>query len=114
VSLRVSSSNIHLTLTSHDAMGVRMVQRSTALGTPVIFVSMNYRWGFTNKKSLTLITMIYIMTGSLVRNNSTESYALCLILSTYLKAFGFLGGKEVFEEEVGNLGLWDRKHSSLV
>ena len=31
----------------------------------------------------------------------------------YLKAYGFLGGQEVFEEEVGNLGLWDRKHSVL-
>jgi len=114
VGLQVSRSHIHLTPTSHDAMGVRMVQRSTALGTPVIFVSMNYRWGSTNKKSLTLITMICIMTGSLVRNNSTICLLLCLILSTYLKAFGFLGGKEVFEEQVGNLGLWDRKHSSLV
>ena len=35
-------------------------------------------------------------------------------LSLYLKAFGFLGGQEVFDEKIGNLGLWDRKHSSLV
>ncbi|KIM47456.1 hypothetical protein M413DRAFT_22120 [Hebeloma cylindrosporum] len=54
---------------SYDGMGVRIVQRSTALGTPVIFVSMNFR-------------------------NS---------------AFGFLGGQEVFDEQVGNLGLWDQR-----
>jgi len=93
-------------------MGVRIVQRSTALGTPVIYVSMNYRWDFTNKNSLLLITLVYIMTGSLVRNNLI--FALCLIRPIYTKAFGFLGGQKVFEQKVGNLGLWDRKHFSLV
>ena len=33
--------------------------------------------------------------------------------SVYISAFGFLGGQEVFEEQVGNLGLWDRKYSTL-
>ena len=47
-----------------------LVQRSIAMGQPVIFAAMNYR----------------------------------------LHAFGFLGGKEVKEAGVGNLGLQDRKH----
>ncbi|KIM47453.1 hypothetical protein M413DRAFT_439116 [Hebeloma cylindrosporum] len=54
---------------SYDGLGIRIIQRSAALGTPVIFVSMNYR-------------------------NS---------------AFGFLGGQQVYDEEVGNLGLWDQR-----
>ncbi|KIM40906.1 hypothetical protein M413DRAFT_155653 [Hebeloma cylindrosporum] len=54
---------------SHDIMGARIVKRSVALGTPVIYVAMNYR----------------------------------------SSAFGFLGGQQVFEEKVGNLGLWDQR-----
>ena len=36
---------------------------------------------------------------------------LCQIfeLTTITTAFGFLGGKEVYDEGVGNLGLLDRK-----
>jgi carboxylesterase type B len=48
--------------------GVPIVQRSLALGTPIIYISINYR----------------------------------------VSAFGFLGGKEVKEQGVGNLGLHDR------
>ncbi len=48
--------------------GDGIVQRSVAMGQPVIFAAMNYR----------------------------------------LHAFGFLGGKEVKEAGVGNLGLHDR------
>jgi hypothetical protein len=58
-----------------------------------------------------MLTLVFIMTGPPVGNNLT----ICIMsdFSVYIKAFGFLGGEEVFEEKVGNLGLWDRKHSAL-
>ncbi|KAJ7364786.1 Alpha/Beta hydrolase protein [Mycena albidolilacea] len=51
--------------------GVPIVQRSLALGTPIIYISINYR----------------------------------------VSAFGFLGGKEVKEQGVGNLGLHDQREA---
>jgi hypothetical protein len=58
-----------------------------------------------------MLTLVFIMTGPPVRNHLT----ICIMsnISVYTKAFGFLGGQQVFEEKVGNLGLWDRKLSGL-
>ena len=58
-----------------------------------------------------MLTLAFIMTDPPVRNNLT--IFIMFNFSVYIKAFGFLGGQEVFEEKVGNLGLWDRKHSAL-
>jgi len=55
-----------------------------------------------------MLMLVFIMTGPLVKKNLTM-----FNFSVYIKAFGFLGGQEVFEEKVGNLGLWDGKHSAL-
>jgi hypothetical protein len=115
VSLWISGSRILLTLTSHDAMGVRIVQRSAALGTPVIFVSMNYRWGLRIRRIPWYSSHWYSIYHD--RVSGAKQFNICVMSHShhiYSTAFGFLGGQEVFEQQVGNLGLWDRKRSALV
>jgi acetylcholinesterase len=62
------------------------VDRSLALGEPVIYVSANYRVNGMQKNILANLRLIH-----------------------YLVAFGFLSGKEVKERGLTNVGMHDRK-----
>lgn len=65
--------------------GEAVVQRSIELNQPVIFAAMNHR----------------------INGRIFMLYASHLLIS--ITVFGFLGGKEVKEAGVGNLGLHDRE-----
>ncbi len=73
--------------------GTAIVQKSIEMHEPVIYVALNYR---------------------LARLD--VSFSMCVFSSTVvsLSVFGFLGGKEVQEAGVGNLGLQDRKHPAYI
>lgn len=66
--------------------GNALVNRSLALGEPVIYVSVNYRINGMQRRDIEIL-----------------SYPL------FYLAFGFLGGKEVKEKGLTNVGLHDRK-----
>ncbi|PPR05616.1 hypothetical protein CVT26_009137 [Gymnopilus dilepis] len=70
---------------TYEAQSIRIVERSIALGTPVMVVSMNYR-----------------VSGKEIELHASSTYLL-------LSAFGFLPGREVLEAGVGNLGLLDQR-----
>ena len=75
-------------ITRRRFRGEAIVQKSIDMGQPIIFVAINYR--LHCKYSL-----------------PHEAYHLRSFLFYYL-AFGFLGGKEVQDAGIGNLGLPDR------
>lgn len=68
-----------------------MVQRSIEMGQPIIFATMNYR---VNGKYL-------------ISPQSGPSMTLVTDFQ-YGAAFGFLGGREVKDAGIGNIGLHDR------
>ena len=70
--------------------GATIVDRSIALGQPVVYVSMNYR-----------------VSGWLVTISQLE---MRYSMTMFHLAFGFLPGKEVKAAGVGNLGLQDRMY----
>ena len=75
-------------ITRRRFRGEAIVQKSVDMGQPIIFAAINYR--LHCKYSL-----------------PHEAYRLSSFLFYYL-AFGFLGGKEVQDAGIGNLGLHDR------
>ena len=75
-------------LRRHRNPGDALVRRSIELNQPVIFAAMNYRVNGENAVTTVSLTLVH-----------------CLSI-----VFGFLGGREVSEAGVGNLGLHDREH----
>ncbi len=66
------------------------MERSVEIGQPIIFAAMNYRS---------------------VRRDSPSVFGnvpLMIVACRRLDVFGFLGGKEIKEAGLGNLGLQDR------
>ena len=82
---KVCSDILMFSLRRYD--GSVLVRRSIELGKPIIFAAMNYR-----------------LHGELL----AASLAVLLIVLILSPAFGFLGGKEVKDAGVGNIGLHDR------
>ena len=81
-----------------------MVARSTEVGTPVIFVAMNYRC--VGGISFPLIDVdCDLRQAQRYINHTSDTIAP----TDFLAAFGFLAGEEVKAAGVSNLGLRDRK-----
>ena len=71
--------------------GAAVVQRSVEIGEPIIYVAINYRYG----PGTCMLVMWW------------------LIIDLFsLNVFGFLGGQEIREAGLGNLGLHDRTYHS--
>ena len=68
-----------------------MVQRSIEMGQPIIFATMNYR-----------------VNGKYFISLRSEPSMTLVADFQYGAAFGFLGGREVKDAGVGNIGLHDR------
>ena len=96
----------YINLVRYDDTGVRLVERSLALGQPLIYVSMNYRWD-----------SFHFLPISCVLNLSKESPVTLSVHSIRRVwypfdslAWGFLPGVEVKQAGLGNLGLHDREY----
>ena len=86
-------------------MGVRIVKRSIALGTPVIYVAMNYRLDFAKNGEFLIFTLAFIITGLQVGNNlATLTIALCLI-SRYI--YQHLDSSVVRKSSKNRSEIWD-------
>ena len=89
--------------------GSSIVQQSIDMGTPIIYVSMNYRSEFP----------IYVVTRLSLIVSQAFGYVRVVISSLLfieeddfvVTAFGFLAGAEVKAAGVANLGLRDRTHN---